>query len=117
MTAAVVISIAVAIFVAGAVAGIIAVVSIGVHREDRRHHSLVRQAPDRVSQGARFLTGLHVRQRADTDTDTRRPRAHARLSSPRTEGLPARSTATLWAGAVQPIAGPIVAAGRLDEGG
>jgi hypothetical protein len=66
---AVVISIAVAIFVAGAVAGIIAVVSIGVHREERRHHSLVRQAPDRVSQGARFLTGLHV-QRADTDTDT-----------------------------------------------
>ena len=71
MTAAVVISIAVAIFVAGAVAGIIAVVSIGVHREERRHHSLVRQAPDRVSQGARFLTGLHVRQRADTDTADR----------------------------------------------
>ena len=67
MAATVVIIIAVAIFVAGAVAGSIAVVSVGVRREERRHDSLVRQAPDRVSQGARFLTGLYVRQRSDTD--------------------------------------------------
>lgn len=60
---------AVAIFLAGAVAGILIILSVGIGREERRHHSLVRQAPDRVSQGARFLTGLHV-QRADTDTDT-----------------------------------------------
>ncbi len=52
----------VAIFVAGAFAGIIAVVSVGIRREER-HLSLTRQAPDRVSQGARLLTGLYIRRR------------------------------------------------------
>ncbi|MGA8350736.1 MAG: hypothetical protein WB773_23290 [Isosphaeraceae bacterium] len=56
---------AVAIFLAGAVAGILIILSVGIGREERRHHSLVRQAPGRVSQGARLLTGLYVRNPTD----------------------------------------------------
>ncbi|HWG60721.1 MAG TPA: hypothetical protein VG253_03315 [Streptosporangiaceae bacterium] len=60
-----IIVIALVIFAAGAVAGVVAVVSAGIRREER-DFSLTRQAPTQMSQGARRLTGLYVRQRTDT---------------------------------------------------
>jgi hypothetical protein len=56
--------VALIIFLAGATAGIIAVVSAGIRREEHEF-SLTRGAPGRVSQGTRALTGLYVRQRTD----------------------------------------------------
>jgi|HubBroStandDraft_4_1064222.scaffolds.fasta_scaffold1965260_1 hypothetical protein len=53
------------VFVAGAVAGVIAVVSAGIRREER-DFMLTAEAPDRMSQGTRMLTGLYVR---DVDLD------------------------------------------------
>jgi hypothetical protein len=58
------------VFVIGAVAGIVAIVSVGIQREEQYFRktglvSLARLAPDRVSQGTRGLVGLSVRQRHD----------------------------------------------------
>ncbi len=65
------------IFSAGATAGLIAVVSAGIRREEREF-SLTRQAPGRASQGSRLLTGLYVRQRTDlTDNPADRPDMYA----------------------------------------
>jgi hypothetical protein len=50
------------IFAAGAAAATIFLVSWGIRREER-DYSLTRQAPGRLSAGARALTGLYVRQR------------------------------------------------------
>ena len=60
------------IFAIGVVAGIVFIVSVGIQREERVFHktgrvSMTRLAPDRVSQGARGLVGLTVRQRAGLD--------------------------------------------------
>jgi hypothetical protein len=67
---AVIIAILVAgFFLAGAVVGIIAIVSIGIRREER-HFSLARGAPDQMSQGARLLTGLYVRDGSATPAAT-----------------------------------------------
>jgi hypothetical protein len=65
---AVAIIVAAVIFAFGITVGTIAVVTWGIHREER-NFSLTRQAPGRVSQGARMLTGLYVRRRTDTDPD------------------------------------------------
>ena len=54
-----------AVFLAGAAAGIIVIVSAGIRREERRRHSLTRQSPGRASQGARLLTGRYVRHPID----------------------------------------------------
>jgi hypothetical protein len=59
------------IFAIGVVAGVIAIVSIGIKREERDFLrtgliSMTRRAPDRVSGGARTLTGLYVGQRTDS---------------------------------------------------
>jgi hypothetical protein len=56
------------VFIAGITAGVIAVVSVGIRREDRDLASrrdepdftLTRQAPDRMTQGARLVAGLNV---------------------------------------------------------
>jgi hypothetical protein len=68
-------------FVTGMVAGIIAVVSHGIHREETRsrkerrfrqehgiwagpdapHYFLAEEAPDRVTRAARRVNGLHIR--------------------------------------------------------
>jgi len=56
------------VFIAGVSAGIIFVVSAGIRREERALASrrdepdftLTLQAPDRVTQGARLVAGLHV---------------------------------------------------------
>ncbi|HEY5355099.1 MAG TPA: hypothetical protein VIK57_21855 [Streptosporangiaceae bacterium] len=61
---AVIIVLALVIFVAGAVAGGILLVSWGIRREER-DFSLTRQAPDQVSLGTRRVTGLYVRRRTD----------------------------------------------------
>jgi len=69
----VVVFISIVIFAAGAIAGTIAFVSWGIQREERGF-SLTRQAPDRLSQGARRITGLYVRRRTDTHpAETSRP--------------------------------------------
>ena len=64
----VIVIVALVIFAAGAAAGAVLLVSWGIHREEQQF-SLTRQAPDRMSQGARLLTGLYVRQRTDTNPD------------------------------------------------
>jgi archaellin len=61
---AAIVFIAIVIFVAGAVAGAVLLVSWGIRREER-DFSLTRRAPGQVSQGARLVTGLYVRQRTD----------------------------------------------------
>jgi len=60
------------IFALGIATGIVTIASIGIKREEREFERtgrvrLARRAPGRVSDGARALTGLYVRQRADTD--------------------------------------------------
>jgi hypothetical protein len=62
------------VFIAGATVGGIAVVSAGIRREERDlanrrdepDFTLTLLAPDRVTQGVRMLTGLHVLH-ADAD--------------------------------------------------
>lgn len=61
---ATIVIIAVVIFIAGAVAGAILLVSLGIRREEQ-YFSLTGQAPDQVSLGTRRVTGLYVRQRTD----------------------------------------------------
>ena len=59
---------AVIVFIAGVSAGIIAVVSAGIRREERNLASrryepdftLTLQAPDRMTHGVRKVAGLHV---------------------------------------------------------
>ena len=68
--------IAIVVFAAGIIVGAIVIVSIGIRREERDFLrtgliSMTRRAPDRVSGGARTLTGLYVGRR----TDSRRPAA------------------------------------------
>jgi hypothetical protein len=80
--AGIVVIAAAGIFVIGMVTGIIAVVSRGIHREQKRFqkerrfrqwhgigagsdapaHFLAEQAPDRVTRAARRVNGLHVRR-------------------------------------------------------
>jgi hypothetical protein len=62
------------VFIAGVSAGIIAVVSAGIHKEERDLASrrdepdftLTIQAPDRMTQNVRRVAGLHV---LDLDAD------------------------------------------------
>ncbi len=63
--AGVVVAVTIALFLAGVVVGVIAVVAIAVRREDRAC-SLVNDAPNWTSRGARRLNGLGCR---DLDTD------------------------------------------------
>jgi hypothetical protein len=62
--ASIVFIIALVVFAAGAAAGAILLVSLGIRREEL-DFSLTRQAPNQVSQGARRVTGLWVRPPAD----------------------------------------------------
>ena len=52
-------SVAAALVIAGAVAGVLIVVSLGIHREERRL-SLTRSVPDRAARGARQVNGLYT---------------------------------------------------------
>ena len=57
----------IALVIAGAgavITGCLLLVSWGIQREERGY-SFTGQAPGRLSAGARALTGLYVRQRAD----------------------------------------------------
>ena len=63
--------IVIGVFAAGIIFGIIFMASIGIKREERDFLrsgliSMTRRAPDRVSGGARSLTGLYVGQRTDS---------------------------------------------------
>ena len=64
-----VVVIAVAVFIAGLVMGVIAVIAIAVHREDRRY-TLAGDAPDLMSKTTRRLTGVG---RRDLDSEFLRP--------------------------------------------
>jgi hypothetical protein len=67
--AGVVVAITVAVFLAGMVMGVIAVVAIAIRREDRRY-TLAVEAPDRLSRNTRRLTGV---ARRDLDAEFLRP--------------------------------------------
>ena len=58
------------IFTFGMITGVICLVSLASRREDRRAR-LSREAPDRMTQAGRLLTGLYVRRPGD---DSPRPR-------------------------------------------
>ena len=59
------------IFIAGAVAGALALVCWGIRREER-DFTLTRRAPGQLTQGTRRVTGLWVRQPTDdTPSGTR----------------------------------------------
>jgi hypothetical protein len=70
MTAVEVLAIGV-IFTFGAITGIVCLVSLASRREDRRVR-LSREAPDRMTQAARLLTGLYVRRPGDDTVGYRR---------------------------------------------
>ncbi|HEY1344211.1 MAG TPA: hypothetical protein VGF54_04355 [Streptosporangiaceae bacterium] len=64
-------AIAIVVFAAGIVVGVIVIVSVGIWREERDFLrtgliSMTRRAPGRASGGARSLTGLYVGQRMDS---------------------------------------------------
>jgi uncharacterized membrane protein len=61
---AIIVVIALMIFVTGAVAGVITLVSLGIRREER-DFTLTRRASGQLTQGTRRVTGLWVRQPAD----------------------------------------------------
>jgi hypothetical protein len=68
----IVITIAVAVFLAGLVMGVIVIVCVGIRREERDFLrtglvSMTRRAPGLFSDGARSLTGLYVGQRTDLE--------------------------------------------------
>jgi hypothetical protein len=60
-----------AIFVIGAITGIVILVSVASNREDRRAR-LSREAPDAVTRAARMLTNLYVRRPGDDQPAPRR---------------------------------------------
>ena len=67
--AGVVVAVAIGVFVvlaAGAVIGMVIAVAVAVHREDRRM-SLKGNAPDWLSDGARRLNGVGVRNEAEPE--------------------------------------------------
>jgi hypothetical protein len=55
--AGVVVTIAISVFLGGVMVGVLAVMAIAIRREDR-HHTLVGEAPDRLSRNTRRLTGM-----------------------------------------------------------
>jgi hypothetical protein len=60
------------VFSIGAITGIVFLVSLASRKEDHRAR-LSREAPDRLTNSARFLTGLYVRRPGDDpwhDDDT-----------------------------------------------
>ncbi len=63
MTAVVVVAIVI-IFVFGMIIGIVLLVSVASHREDKRLR-LSREAPDRATQAGRYLTSLYVHRPGD----------------------------------------------------
>lgn len=52
---------AVTVFAAGAGAGFLALVALGIHREERRY-TMTLDAPDTLTRGARVANGLHSRR-------------------------------------------------------
>ena len=71
MTAAVVVAILV-IFAFGVITGIVILVSVASHREDKRL-MLSREAPDRTTLAGRYLTSLYVRRPGDDTAPQRAP--------------------------------------------
>jgi hypothetical protein len=55
--AGVVVTIAISVFLGGVMVGVLAVMAVAIRREDRRH-TLVGEAPDRLSKNTRRLTRM-----------------------------------------------------------
>jgi hypothetical protein len=68
--AALIALVAICLFAAGVVAGIIGVVAIAIHREER-NPTLTSEGPDNVTRAGRRLTGLYVRAPRRTATGDR----------------------------------------------
>jgi hypothetical protein len=66
------------IFITGAITGIVLLVSLASRREDRRAR-LSREAPDRTTNAARYLTCLYVRRPGDDRRYGRRARRKPQL--------------------------------------
>jgi hypothetical protein len=49
------------LFTAGAVAGFLALVTLGIRREER-DYSMTIEAPNKIARGARVVNGMHARQ-------------------------------------------------------
>ena len=62
--AAIVVVAIVIIFIFGMIAGVVILVSVASHREDKRLR-LSREAPDRTTLAGRYLTSLYVRRPGD----------------------------------------------------
>ena len=56
------------IFIAGAVAGALALICCGIRREERDFTLTRRRAPGQLTQGTRRITGLWVRQPTDNSS-------------------------------------------------
>jgi hypothetical protein len=50
-----------ALLIAGAIAGILTVIAVGIHREEKQY-SLTVDSPSRTASGARSATGLYARK-------------------------------------------------------
>lgn len=68
---AAIIIVALVLFAAGAVAGVLVLVSWGIRREER-DFTLTRRAPGQLTQGTRRVTGLWVRRLTDDPVWTSR---------------------------------------------
>jgi hypothetical protein len=60
-----------AVFVSGVASGVIGLVTVAIHGEERRH-TLLRPAPDRATCAARGLNGLYVRAPAAAEESHQR---------------------------------------------
>jgi len=67
-----VVTIAIVVFIGGVMIGMLAVMAIAIRREDRGH-TLVGEAPDRMSRNTRSLTGLSRVGMDDEFLRVRRP--------------------------------------------
>jgi hypothetical protein len=77
--AALIALVAIGLFAAGAVAGIVGVVSVAIRREERKF-TLTSAAPDNVTRAGRLLNGVYVR--APLRTAPPLPTGRRRLSNP-----------------------------------
>jgi hypothetical protein len=70
-----------ALVLAGAIAGVLTVVAVGIHREERAY-SLTTDSPDRITSGSRAANGLYARRPGVTH-QIGHPRAdHLALAGP-----------------------------------
>jgi hypothetical protein len=82
MAATIALVIALVVFIAGAVAGVLILVSWGIRREERDFTLTARHAPGQLTQGTRRVTGLWVRRPVDPPAWTGQDDPWARQDEP-----------------------------------